>query len=113
MNIEKRNAKGELEGHYQVSDEAVARHKVFTLKIRGEADRKTAKHTAPKGMKLLVSDKGARDEFGEHDLYVYGEEDAVKFVEADDEVALTPRIALESAKETVAAKETVPGAEIK
>lgn len=113
MNIEKRNNKGEVEGHYEVSDEAVAQHKVFTLKIRGESDRKSTSHKPPQGMSLLASEKDARDEFGEHDLYVYGEDKAVKFIKAEEDKALTPKIALESAKESVAIEETVSGAKIK
>jgi hypothetical protein len=81
MRYDKRSEDGKLLGHYEVSDDAVAQGKVSTVKVRGEAERKSgAKPAGPKGLKLLTSEKGARDEFGEHDLYVYGDESAMKYV---------------------------------
>lgn len=80
MRFDKTSEDGKLLGHFEVSDDAVAKGKVSTVKIRGDAERKAGvKPVGPKGMKLLTSEKGARDEFGEHDLYVYGDE-SVKFV---------------------------------
>jgi len=74
MKFDIRGPKGELQGHIEVTDADVAAHKVLVHKVRGDAERKEG-HVpeTPEGMTLVSFEKGARDEFGEHDLYLFAE----------------------------------------
>lgn len=101
MKYAKRDAKGNVLGHFEPTEEQIAEQKVWTHKVRGDENEKaTAKASLkpPKGMKLLCVEEDARDEFGSHHLYVYGTDD-IKYVDAEAEAEeLTPRVGFEAAQ---------------
>lgn len=114
MLFAKRDAKGNVLGHFEASDEDVDAQRVWTHKVRGnteerQKDRAATKAAlkAPKGMKLLCVEEDASDEFGSHDLYVYGT-DEIKFTDVDAVEELTPRVGFESALKTKEAASQPP-----
>lgn len=111
MKFAKRDTKGNVLGHFEPTEEQIAEQKVWTHKVRGdEKEKATAKASLkpPKGMKLLCVEEGASDEFGSHDLYVYGIEE-IKYVDAEAEAEeLTPRVGFESAQKMKEAASTPP-----
>lgn len=114
MKFTKRDAKGDILGHYEPTDDDVDAQKVWTHKVRGSAEereknRATTKASLkpPKGMKLLCVEENAADEFGSHDLYVYGT-DEIEYVEVEFAEEMTPRVGFESAAKTREATSTPP-----
>lgn len=111
MRFTKRDAKGNVLGHFEPTEDQIAEQKIWTHKVRGdEKEKETAKTSLkpPKGMKLLCVQEDASDEFGSHHLYVFGTDD-IKYVEAEAEAEeLTPRVGFESAQKTKEAASTPP-----
>lgn len=106
MKFAKRDAKGNVLGHYEPTDEQVEAQEIWTHKVRGEDREKNRSATKsamkpPKGMKLLCVEEDASDETGVHDLYVFGV-DGIKFTEAEAVEEITPRVGFEA---SVRAKE--------
>lgn len=114
MKFAKKDKDGNTLGHFEVTDEQVDAQKIWTHKVRGDAETRKAERAAtksalkaPKGMKLLCVEEDASDEFGPHDLYVYGT-DEIKYVETAAEEELTPRVGFESALKTKEAASAPP-----
>lgn len=112
MKFAKKDDEGNVLGHFEATDDDVKAQKIWTLKVRGtdeEREREGASIQPPKDMKLLTLEKGANDEFGSHDLYVFGT-DEIEYVESKDEEETTPRIGRATTKAPVVAakpKETL------
>lgn len=114
MKFEKKDKDGNVLGYFEAKDEDVEAQKIWTHKVRGDSEERKKDRAAtksalkpPKGMKLLCTVEDASDEFGPHDLYVYGT-DEIKYVEAEAFEELTPRVGFESALRTKEAASQPP-----
>lgn len=94
MKFAKKDDEGNIVGHFEATDDDVQAQKVWTHKVRGndeERAREAASIQPPKDMKLLTKEEGATDEFGSHDLYVFGTDD-IEYTDVENAEETMPRV---------------------